>query len=227
VAPTPTTSILHNQYRVITTHEHDDFDEPVRTSLPFRALARRGASGEQFEGHDREDAKTSIAQGGSATFGSIAAVRASLASDSDMRALGITKASDSERTAPEQGNVTVKGLILAISKEADNDFHLIVGDPECDDGGCLINVEVSGLPPAQSPDATALKEVRSKFLAFFDGKEPGTSRGYDKFEPGIPVTLTGSLFFDVDHAAGAVGPKGLKPDSAWEIHPLSDITFQN
>src|SRR5207249_1238839 len=96
----------------------------------------------------------------------------------------------------------------------------------CQSVGCLINVEVSGLPGSSSRDFATLKALRNKFLAFFDGSDPGTSRGYDKFDPPIPVTLTGSLFFDVDHRAGAVGPAGLKPDSAWEIHPLTDITFE-
>ena len=42
--------------------------------------------------------------------------------------------------------MAVEGYIFAASKESDNDFHLIVGDKDCAEGGCFINVEVSGLP---------------------------------------------------------------------------------
>jgi hypothetical protein len=38
--------------------------------------------------------------------------------------------------------------------------------------------------------------------------------------------VTGSLFFDVDHPAGAVGPQGHRPQTAWEIHPISSIAFE-
>jgi len=141
-----------------------------------------------------------------------------------MKTLGITRAPDSERTPQEQYNVSVDGYIFAASKESDNDFHLIVGDKDCATGGCLINVEVSGLPqdPAESSYPT-LSAVRAKFLGYFKTHQP--TRGYMKFDPPIAATLTGSVFFDVDHPAGAVGPTGLKPSSAWEIHPLTDITF--
>jgi hypothetical protein len=64
----------------------------------------------------------------------------------------------------------------------------------------------------------------AKFLAYFNQHPP--SRGYKKFAPPIAVILEGSVFFDVDHPAGAVGPAGLKPSSAWEIHPLTDIIFE-
>jgi hypothetical protein len=37
------------------------------------------------------------------------------------------------------------------------------------------------------------------------------------------VTVEGSLFYDVDHAPGAVGPRDMKPTTAWEIHPITQI----
>ncbi len=89
----------------------------------------------------------------------------------------------------------------------------------------LITVEVSGIPSlASNPYRNPLADVRSKFLSHFNGTEP--SARYTKYDPPIHVTLTGSLFFDVDHKAGTVGPAGLQPDTAWEMHPLSDITFE-
>jgi hypothetical protein len=67
------------------------------------------------------------------------------------------------------------------------------------------------------PNYPTLLSVPTKFLAHFNNHQP--SHGYKKFDPPIAVDLTGSVFFDVDHPAGAIGPAGLKPSSAWEIHP--------
>jgi hypothetical protein len=195
--------------------------EPVST--PLKAVSP--GSGDIFAGTDRRDPKTSIATGGLKPFSTIADLRSSFPSDSFMKTLRITRAPDSERTLQEQYNVSVEGYILAVSRESDNDFHLIVGDKDCAAGDCLITVEISGLPqdPAD-PSYPTLLGVRTKFLAYFNNQQP--SRGYKKFNPPIAVSLTGSVFFDVDHPAGAVGPAGLKPSSAWEIHPLTDITFE-
>jgi len=228
-APTPapaTASALHGRYAVTATGKQDDFVEPADRTAITAVLARGGHAGDIFAGTDRGDAKTSIAPGANEGHSTIAAVRSTLPTDAHMLGLGITKARDSPRTPDEQRNVTVGAVIYAISKESDNDFHLIAGDPNCRDGSCRMNVEVSGLPPSTSASYSTLKAVRDKFLAFFDGTDPGTSGGYDKFDPPISVTLTGSLFFDVDHKAGVVGPTGLRPDSAWEIHPVTDITFE-
>jgi hypothetical protein len=220
----PVTITIHDKYRLTTTHENDDFSEPAEVSSNIAALARGGHTGDKFTGTDRRDPKTSVAIGDPKSYATVAALRSSLMPDSDMLDLGIGKAPDSERVPVEQHNVTVVAVIYAISKESDHDFHLIVGDPECDSGDCLMNVEVSGLPSTDSVDYATLKAVRSKFLAFFDGTDPGTS-GYDKSDPPIPVTITGSVFFDVDHKAGAVGPSGRRPTSAWEIHPLTNMDF--
>jgi hypothetical protein len=190
-------------------------------SLP----ARTSTSGDTFAGTDRRDPKTSVATGGLESYPTIAALRSSFPSDVFMLGLGITRAPDSQRTPEEQHNVTVGAYIYAASKERDNDFHLIVGDKGCAGAECFINVEVSGLPQQQGdPNFLTLSAVRTKFLTYFGQHQP--SRGYRTFDPPIAVTLTGSIFFDVDHPAGAVGPAGLKPSSAWEIHPLTDIVFQ-
>jgi hypothetical protein len=223
--PSPPAPLLHDKYKVSETHQVDEVETGERLSTPLRSLARTPSSGDIFAGTDRRDPKTSVATGGLKSFSTIAELRSSFPKDSFMKGLGITRAPDSERTPQEQYNVSVEGYIYAASKESDNDFHLIVGDKDCAAGGCFINVEVSGLPqdPADASYPT-LSAVRTKFLAYFDQQQP--SRGYKKFDPPIAVSLTGSVFFDVDHPAGAVGPAGLKPSSAWEIHPLTDISFE-
>jgi hypothetical protein len=115
---------------------------------------------------------------------------------------------------------------LKNAKEDDHDFHVIAGDKNCSSSGCFMNVEVSGWPPdTHSPDRPVLKAVRQSFLDFFDGEDPGTS-GYDKPRPLIPVTISGSLFFDMDHKAGTIGPTCCRPSTAWEIHPVTAIEFE-
>jgi len=71
-----------------------------------------------------------------------------------------------------------------------------------------------------------LKEARTAFKDFFreHGDQFGSS--YKKFDPPIPVRVEGSLFFDLDHAAGVVGPQGMRPSTAWEIHPVTKIEFE-
>jgi hypothetical protein len=224
-ATAPPPPLLHEKYQVTQTNQVDEVEAAERVSTPLRSLARTAGSGDIFAGTDRRDPKTSIATGGLKSFATIAALRSSFPTDSHMKSLGITRAPDSERVPDEQYNVSVEGYIYAASKESDNDFHLIVGDKDCAAGSCFINVEVSGLPQDPSESSYAnLASVRTKFLAYFNNQEP--KRAYKKFDPPISVILTGSVFFDVDHPAGSVGPAGFKPSSAWEIHPLTDITFE-
>lgn len=215
--------LLHDKYKVTQTNQIDEVEAAERVAIPLKTVSPN--AGDIFAGTDRRDPKTSMATGGLKSFSTIAALRSSFPTDNFMKGLGITRAPDSERTTQEQYNVAVEGYIFAASKERDNDFHLIVGDKDCAEAGCFINVEVSGLPqdPAE-PSYPTLSAVRTKFLAYFNQQQP--TRGYKRFSPPIEVALTGSVFFDVDHPAGAVGPAGLKPSSAWEIHPVTDISFE-
>jgi hypothetical protein len=49
---------------------------------------------------------------------------------------------------------------------------------------------------------------------------------YRKYNHPIPVIVEGSLFFDIDHVAGVVGPQGMRPTTAWEIHPITKLVLQ-
>jgi hypothetical protein len=119
--------------------------------------------------------------------------------------------------------VVITGFLYASTKESDNDFHCIIGTapgkpPQ------FVNVEVSGLP-VSGPARVPLKAVRDAFIEFFGDDLPGSS-GYTKFKTPIKVQITGSIFFDIDHKAGVVGPVGFRPKTAWEIHPVSEIVFE-
>lgn len=131
------------------------------------------------------------------------------------------------RVEEENRNVVVEGWVLASRKEDDNDFHLILsavpdpGDPP--DVARIMNVEISGLPPDDVPGRDQLVHARQAFKDHFVPTVPDkVTSSYTSLEP-VHVRIMGSLFFDVDHPAGNVGPGKLKPKTAWEIHPILDL----
>jgi len=200
-----------------------DEDEPVTIPpVPHGAAPNM----DNFNGTARKAAKLSIGTGPTQSFTAIGAVLDSLPCDASMRAKHIDKSATSGRLPEEQKLVTVTAFLYAASRESDNDFHCIMGrDPSLP--ARYMNVEVSALPPSSSAAFATIRAARNQFKAFFTSNSdalPGP--GYDKFDPPIPVKITGSVFFDVDHVPPAVGPTGMKPQSAWEIHLVSDLVFE-
>jgi hypothetical protein len=223
-APTQVTSKKTGKtFQILHLAEKDD--ELEKFEAPTGGLG--AASPDNFHGTDRKAAKTSISNGPTQTFADLAALFDSglLLPDKQMTKHhpAISKAETSDRVDEEQHNVVVTAFLYASSKEPDNDFHCIFGAAP-DKPPQFLNVEVTALP--LNGDAKAqLKTVRDKFKEFF-GPDNLPGSGYNKFDPPIPVKITGSIFFDIDHPAGAVGPTGLKPKTAWEIHPVTDIEFE-
>jgi hypothetical protein len=139
----------------------------------------------------------------------------------------ITKDKDSDRVTEEQRNVTVNAFLYALRKEADNDYHMILGDDPNREQVRYLNSEVSGLPTG-GPFKPLLTQVRNDFKAFFstDVLEHAKTR-YVTFNPPIPVRVSGSLFWDIEHVPpDTVGPTAHKPRTAWEIHPVTKIVFE-
>jgi hypothetical protein len=209
-------------YRILHTAVQDSHEEAqVKEPSPLTAAA---GSGDRFRGTDRKAAKTSIVPGADTPFADIAALRATLPSDDDMiNDPNISKDASNNRVERERRNVRVRAYLYAVAKEKDNDFHLILGTAEAANRDAMMNSEVSGLPDA-GPFLAPLKMVRDQFKAHFGAALPGSS--YDIYDPPIPVDVTGSLFFDLDHPAGKVGPDPYKPSTAWEIHPITKIVFE-
>lgn len=225
----PPARVVGGKYRLITTNQQDLFKESAEPMSAADVLAAGGAAGDVFTGKDRRAAKTSLSTAAIQSYNSVSELRASLESDADMVNLAppISKDPGSDRREQEQRNVSVRAYLYAIKKESDRDFHVIVGDESCQNAQCFLNVEVSGWPKnPQDPDRPALKSVRATFIEFFGGEDPGTGSGYDTPDPPIPVLVTGSLFFDIDHSAGTVGPSCCRPNTAWEIHPVRTIDFE-
>jgi hypothetical protein len=218
-----TSNKSHTTYAYTTVPNADEKFEKVEAPAPG-ILA---PNPDDFRGTDRKAAKTSLTGGPPEEFQDVAALLQSplLVPDSKMlkHKPPISKDATSDRVAEEQHNVTITGFLYASTKESDNDFHCIVGTSP-DQPKKFLNVEVSGLPESGAFRAP-LKSVRDAFQEFFGDNIPAGS-GYSKFNPPIKVRITGSIFFDVDHKAGVIGPAGFRPKTAWEIHPVSEIVFE-
>ena len=215
------------QYMVRRTTQVDGYEiSPPAAAVVLPAVR---PTGDNFSGTARRVAKISIAIGDVEEFHDLQDLIASLPSDDEMIALEIPDTENSNRVERERRNVSVRAFIYAASRENDNDFHVIIGrDPE--QPRTFMNVEVSGLPPADHHDRPTLNTARDMFKTFFQNqpeKLPGTS--YDFYEPPIPVLIGGSIFFDVTHATGGKpGPQDLRDDipTIWEIHPVSSLEFE-
>jgi len=129
-------------------------------------------------------------------------------------------AAPSARFPEEQRNVTVHAYLRYVGKEADNDYHLILGSA-ADETATYMNAEVSGLP-ADGVDLDTLGQARTQLAALLGGHPPDPGQ-YHPVTPPLSVLVTGSLFFDGDHRPGEVGPTGHQPKTVWEIHPVTDL----
>lgn len=186
--------------------------------------ARRTTPFPNFGGTARKTAKTSFATAPLEQYADLPSLLARLDTDSfmqsDMRANNIRRGVDSDRIAREKRNVQVQAFLYAASREDDNDFHLILGSGRSNQE--FLNVEISGLPQGGARDR--LEDVQKQFTRLHTDlgiRLPGGS--YQFYNPPIPVTVIGSLFYDNDHAPGQVGPQRARPKTAWEIHPVSSI----
>jgi len=216
-----TTTPKGRKLSVIDRGDQSLFVERARPTVTGKAKPKR-----DFAGNDRGSAKTSIADAPVESFADLAAFIATLPSDNQMKMLGISKEWESDRVMQEKRNVEVTAFIYAVKFEDDHDYHVIVGSDPADPNPVFFNVEVSGLPEEASPHRAALDAVRTTFEDFFAQLGVTLKSTYVKFPEGIPVRLRGSLFFDVDHPAGVVGPEGMRPQTAWEIHPMTAIVFE-
>jgi hypothetical protein len=220
----PTVTIKGKTYRLLDTVDQGKFEEEPREPTVTGAGV---AAADTFSGTDRLLPKTTIVDGDIKDFATVAdLVKNVLADnpDSKMMKMGITKNTD-KRVAAENRNVRVTGYIHAFKKEGDNDYHVILGDGPNAGNPVYLNVEVSGIPVGgTNANRQKLIAVREEFKTQFKLGPTGPN-GFKRPHEPIPVRITGSLFWDVDHPPGAVGPDDLKPKSAWEIHPISAIEF--
>jgi hypothetical protein len=225
---------LRGAYRIMRTDEVDAKDVPLsvdqRNEIAATGVAAATrSSGDSFQGTARKAAKLSIADAPVESFSDVKDIIASLPAKKAMVDHDplITTDANSDRVTEEQRNIGVDAFIYAMSRENDNDFHVIVGrDPKLQPP-MYMTMEVSGLPAQGDASFAQLKKVRDTVKDFFGADLPGAS--YDFYDPPIPIKVEGSLFFDMSHAHGqSPGPPSLHPDMPviWEVHPVSDIVFE-
>lgn len=233
--PQPTTAVTPAPRKKIAKHagptvlavvKDTGFREP-QPAKPTGLMAARAKpnDGVSFAGTARKAAKLSIASGQPATRSLEDLITWCRSHDAGMRnhEPPISKDAKSGRLPEEEVNVTVDGWVHYAKKEADNDYHLIIGTSDNLDQSDLMNVEISGLPPHSSRAYSEVSTARTDFQQLFAAVlSQMTQAGYAQLTP-THVRITGSLFYDIDHPAGAVGPTGHRAKSAWEIHPITSF----
>ncbi len=219
------------QYAFIHTNEMDEYGEDA--AAPSLAAANAALPpGDDFSGSDRRAAKLSISAAKMETFKDLKNLIKSLTAEDLMtnHTPKITKDSMSKRVKEEKRNVHVPAFMYAVAREGDNDFHLIIGRKPKAAPEMYMTMELSGLPPSNSKSSKRLKAARDAFKKFFnDHGENLPGAGYVFPHPPVPVTIEGSLFFDITHAKGPrPGPKSLKSRMpvVWEVHPITKIELK-
>jgi hypothetical protein len=188
--------------------------------------------GETFFGTNREVAKTHLAKSPVEEANlTVKGYLASLPSDAHMHELKISIRCDTDRVDVEKRYVTVAAYLIAVLKEKDNDYHLILEDKDCKDPSCRLTVEISGIPRLNGSQAV-LKAARQSFEKQLRGWKPPIEvpqvGGLSLPEP-VLVRVTGWAFYDSDHpidpntGIAPVGPPGHHPGSAWEVHPVTSF----
>lgn len=128
------------------------------------------------------------------------------------------------RVAEEERNIKIKeAYIFAITRQADNDFLLLLGSEQDYRKAVFFNVEVSGLPESSRDSYATLNMVRTKVKNQFGNVCGKTLLLMDN---PVTVSVAGSLFFDIEGKPGKTGPKKLRTTTAWEIHPVTEIIFK-
>ena len=221
-----------NKFTIIHTKELDVYEQGAMGPGLAPAAAAAAPPGDNFGGTARKAAKLSISTAKTENFADVKALIKTLPAESKMihHNPPIGTGATSKRVKEEERNVHVTAFMYAASREADNDFHLIIGLGPTVTPDMYMTMELSGLPPAGSASFAKLKAARDAFKKFFKdigGQSPGTT--YDFYHPPIPVQIDGSLFFDMSHASGGrPGPPSLKSRMPviFEVHPITKIVLK-
>jgi hypothetical protein len=201
------------------------FSDPDKLEIVFEKEASEAYLND-FLGKVRAQAKTTRSERASKYYESVGNVLKTLPTDSYMRRIGV--GNSSPRTEDEDYNVFIKkAYIFYISKEDDSDLHLIIGDIVDGEKTNLMTAEVSGLPADESSKAYFLlertrRQLYERYPDFFTSNKK-TFRPRTQFPE---IAIRGSLYFDNHHSAGQIGTGSSKPETVWEIHPVTYLEFK-
>lgn len=120
----------------------------------------------------------------------------------------------SSRFPAELKTYRVQGVLTLIKKEADEDYHIVITDPEDDE----LTMIVESVAPGCTDGSIFTQEIEDVRKAI--DKKFGSVGKKKKTNLKIPVTVTGVGFFDPIHGQEGVAPNGI------ELHPILEITFQ-
>jgi hypothetical protein len=200
-------------------------EEPVSIGVPALG-ASQGVIDDTFRGLARAAAKLSVSDTSVERFKDLKDLIKSLPADDFMASHvpPITNDRTSNRVAEEQRNVSLRAFLYAASREASNDYHLVISDVPDGSSGVYMTAIVSGLPDANSPYFAKLKSPREILKGFFSRHLP--SAGYTHYNPPIPLEIEGSLFFNPIFVGRPIGPAKLRAKTAWEIRPITKLVFE-
>lgn len=210
------------------TEANDNAEEALGVTCPDVNNAMKCKS-DIFQGCIRGKVKTTMITGEPLRFKTIRELLTRLKNespDADMKSKNISSMENSVREPEERKNVQIlTAYLYSIYREPDNDYHLIIGDSPVFSNSVLMNVEVSAIPRGASQQVAArFMKVRNKITESIIGNVSCSSNPFPRNNPLKITNLTGTLYFDNPHDAGSVGRDGLHAASAWEIHPIIDLT---
>jgi hypothetical protein len=121
------------------------------------------------------------------------------------------------RYPEERQTVSLSATLTLIKREADSDYHLVIGNGLIWNGTAMIpHMIVEAPDPACATNSRFIKyitQVRRAIDQYFGGPIIG------RHPVNTPITITGIPFFDKIHDQEGVAPNGI------ELHPLLSIDF--
>ena len=116
------------------------------------------------------------------------------------------------RYAPTELTVfTVSAILRVIKREKDQDYHLVIADPQT--GDTMIVEAPDPNCAIDSRFGADIAQVRQEIEMQFQGQIRG------RHEVNTPVDVTGVAFFDPIHGQEGVAANGI------ELHPILSIAF--
>ncbi len=202
----------------------------ARTTTSSTSCAKWGSvcEGDIFSGCMMRDIKLSYVTGTYQRYKNPRTLLRSLTRNGNEALKDLPRDEHRTRVAEENRNVIIEEAYLYyVSREEDNDYHLILGEKKNYKTSALFSAEISALPEEESaPGYHHLADVREKFLNQI-GAPPKCSNtkkfSIDLTANPIRLTIKGSLLFDVQHKEGGSGYGDVKTKTAWEIHPVKDF----
>jgi hypothetical protein len=225
--PSPTPNVPETAEEDKSPREPSTVSDPDKLKVYFRKPASEAYRNE-FKGVARAEAKTHPSTKTTRNYKTVGDVLKNLPTDSYMKRIGV--GDNTPRTPDEDYNVFIeKASLFYISKEDDQDFHLIIGDiNENGEKSNFMTAEIAGLPKGETNTLAyqLLERTRRQLYEKYPDFFTGNRKTFKPLSKPPEITIRGTLFFDNRHSAGQIGAGAAKPNTVWEIHPVTFIDFK-